>query len=423
MKNPEFSAQFDVLYNNITSNQAPGLDEYEKSVFLTKGQDEVIKNYFSPKGNPKQDGFDDSPKRQHDFSTLVQTKDLEPLVENISGGVGVFDHRGLDYIYQSDIFLVLNEQLYNKTTNFIYTINPISFDEYNRLMQKPYKYPPKNQVWRLMITNDVPAHTETITEIVEEEVEYPGKGDFSISDEARSLLSSSAWRNAKISAEAKDTSDYSVSIIVSNEYREELTESEYFTQCPPTVGGNIAIILPDVMNLSTVYEYLNSSQYKSKTYTNTTIWDHLSSLEFPTETSTMQEELRNYGENDLKLYYFDLYAETRTEKRVVTREITIPEAQGRISELIGRWYGSTDDLVYRVRYVKRPQPIILVNLDTDNVEDGLGFEYAGQVLTSETPCELPESLHSEVLQRAVELAKIAWQGETQAIVTSGQRSE
>lgn len=32
----EFSDEFDVLYNNIMSNQAPGLDEYEKSVFLTK---------------------------------------------------------------------------------------------------------------------------------------------------------------------------------------------------------------------------------------------------------------------------------------------------------------------------------------------------------------------------------------------------
>ena len=42
----EFDYQFDVLYNNITSNQAPGLDAYEKSVFLTKAQDEIIKNYF-----------------------------------------------------------------------------------------------------------------------------------------------------------------------------------------------------------------------------------------------------------------------------------------------------------------------------------------------------------------------------------------
>lgn len=34
--NEEFSNEFDVLYNNISSNQAPGLDQYEKSVFFTR---------------------------------------------------------------------------------------------------------------------------------------------------------------------------------------------------------------------------------------------------------------------------------------------------------------------------------------------------------------------------------------------------
>jgi hypothetical protein len=32
----EFSREFDILYNNIMSNAAPGIDDYEKSVFLTK---------------------------------------------------------------------------------------------------------------------------------------------------------------------------------------------------------------------------------------------------------------------------------------------------------------------------------------------------------------------------------------------------
>ena len=36
MTTQEFSDQFDVLYNNIGSDQAPGINEYEKSVFLTK---------------------------------------------------------------------------------------------------------------------------------------------------------------------------------------------------------------------------------------------------------------------------------------------------------------------------------------------------------------------------------------------------
>ena len=67
----EFNTNFDLLYNNITSNQAPGLDEYEKSVFLTNAQLELVKNYFNPKGNKYQEGFDQSPKRQLDFSTIT----------------------------------------------------------------------------------------------------------------------------------------------------------------------------------------------------------------------------------------------------------------------------------------------------------------------------------------------------------------
>ncbi len=36
MTNKEMSDLFDTLYNNITSNQAPGINEFDKSVFLTK---------------------------------------------------------------------------------------------------------------------------------------------------------------------------------------------------------------------------------------------------------------------------------------------------------------------------------------------------------------------------------------------------
>ena len=69
----EFSSEFDLLYNNISSAQAPGLTEYEKSVFLTKAQDEIIKNYFTnvQGGNKYQQGIEDSEKRYADFSTLL----------------------------------------------------------------------------------------------------------------------------------------------------------------------------------------------------------------------------------------------------------------------------------------------------------------------------------------------------------------
>ena len=59
----EMSNEFDVLYNNAMSNQAPGIDEYEKSLFLTKAQSEIVKAYFDPRGTKFQEGYDNGEKR------------------------------------------------------------------------------------------------------------------------------------------------------------------------------------------------------------------------------------------------------------------------------------------------------------------------------------------------------------------------
>lgn len=153
MTTQEFSDQFDVLYNNIMSNQAPGLDEYEKSVFLTKAQYEIIKNYFNPKSNKNQEGFDDSPKRQIDFSNLMAAK--KPTVVATSPANYVkFDSRSSLYKIPSDVLFALNETalVTEDSKTRLITIVPISFEEYARILSKPYKQPLKNQGWRLLNT-------------------------------------------------------------------------------------------------------------------------------------------------------------------------------------------------------------------------------------------------------------------------------
>lgn len=105
MNNVEFSNQFDVLWNNISSDEAPGLNEYEKSVFLTKAQDEVLKNYFNPKSNPKQEGFDDSIKRQADFSGLMREDSIEPE----SSVESQYDPRSLVFKISTEVYLTINE--------------------------------------------------------------------------------------------------------------------------------------------------------------------------------------------------------------------------------------------------------------------------------------------------------------------------
>ena len=147
MTTNEFEWEFDVLDNNIASNAAPGINSYEKSVLLTKAQDELIKNYFNPQGNKYKEGFDGSAKRQIDFSGLISVANGTLLDQQ------GFDLRAKVFKIPTDVFLIINESIVTNTG--IKQIIPIKFDEYTRLMSKPYKEPLKFQAWRLITDGDI----------------------------------------------------------------------------------------------------------------------------------------------------------------------------------------------------------------------------------------------------------------------------
>lgn len=162
----EMSASFDVYWNSIASNQAPGLSEYEKSLFLTKAEREIVKNYFTPqsKGNNLGQGFDDSAKRQADFSVLMKAG-ICTLQDEFTGTR--IDPRSKVYTFPSDAFIIINETAVTSDDRILQVI-PVRYDEYTRLMSKPYKRPLKNQVWRLnnsgnVSGNDVTKNVEIIS--------------------------------------------------------------------------------------------------------------------------------------------------------------------------------------------------------------------------------------------------------------------
>jgi hypothetical protein len=191
MTTQEFSNTFDTLLNsyNIQANFGEGaskqeitLDEYEKSVLLTQAQDLVVKSYFYSDQNSQGQGFDDSERRQVDFSSLIKTATLTKA----SNQGSVFDDRGI--IYQmpkktvkqlipttdpeydqeaggqqyrdvevddtTDVLFILNEKLVvtegdpvTKKENYV--IVPLNYKEYDREMSKAYSQPLKKQAWRL----------------------------------------------------------------------------------------------------------------------------------------------------------------------------------------------------------------------------------------------------------------------------------
>lgn len=150
MTTGEFSTEFDVLYNNITSNQAPGLNEYEKSVLLTKAQSQILIEYFNNRIDNVGGGYDGSQKRQYDFSSIIKTVDLVSVVEPTT--IKRLNSKSKLFYFPGDYFLSVNEVLY--AGDKPYTILPISYSEYQLLMLKPYHYPVKNAAWRLITNND-----------------------------------------------------------------------------------------------------------------------------------------------------------------------------------------------------------------------------------------------------------------------------
>lgn len=359
----EFSDQFDVLYNNITSNQAPGLNEYEKSVFLTKAQEEIIKNYFSSKANPKGDGFDDSPKRQADFANIITFNTL-PLILNVS----TFDKRSGAFMLPSDLFICLNEQL--SDGDIPITVRPISYDEYDRLMSKPYKYPPKYQAWRL-ITKNTTASGDTCT------ATYDGtKGGVSYSLRLVSSYSKPVRMVVTIGSSA-------VAPVV-----EETGSSVTITCVVSTSSATSNYWSTYLSNKPTITPYLGDFSGAE---------GHSSFM------SLTAAQLSTIGTG---VTLADI-STTGTGTKVIP-----------IAEIIGRFSNTPE---YRMRYIRRPNPIILVDLGS--ISNSLTIQGETGPMTS----ELSEELHEEILQRAVELAKVAWtnngQDNVQLVMQAGQRSE
>lgn len=303
----EFSNAFDIYWNNISSNQAPGLDLYEKSSFLTKAQNELVKNYFDPnsKGNSLGKGFDESAIRQMDFSNLLESIEKAP-----TNDIPVIDHRAEVYELPTNIFIIINEEI--------------------------------------ALKGGITSYTETTY--------YTWNGD-------SWLGSTSIAEDATIKGTVSSVS--------------ELPKTEL------TVGDIYAVAIS-----------INNST--------TLATRQVIPISFQEYMRLMSKPFKE----PLKRQAWRLMTKGGTANKI---EIILPSTD--LTEYPIR--------NYVIRYVRKPKPIILTDLS-----DYGDLTIEGQ--SSASMCELNESTHDAIIQRAVELAKVAWAGDAndiQTTVTSGQRSE
>lgn len=153
MGTQEMKNEFLISYNAIASNSAPGIDDYELSVYLTTAQLQVIKNYYDPLSNRKQKGFEATEKRRRDLNQLVKDYKTSTVISNSFN----IDSEAKFYTVPDDLFLIVNEKAKITSTdcynNKILSIKPISYDEYNVQIDNPFEKPDSKIAWRLDLSN------------------------------------------------------------------------------------------------------------------------------------------------------------------------------------------------------------------------------------------------------------------------------
>ena len=159
----EFNNEFDIHYNSIAGQSAPNLDAYEKSVFLTKAQLEIVKNYYNTNGNKYKTGFENSEKRRQDLEELIKDYQTSNSFTNSSK----IHSTSRFFNIPEDVFLIIyekavinSEDCYNGDTA---EVKPITHDEFNKQIKNPFKKPEKLTTWRLNFSK---INNQNVVEII-----------------------------------------------------------------------------------------------------------------------------------------------------------------------------------------------------------------------------------------------------------------
>lgn len=147
----EFSSSFDTLLNSYalipnfgeeTSKQAIALDEYEKSVFLTKAQEEIVLGLYNGK-NPYGDTFEGTEELRRYLSDLIVEKKYLKPITNSSGTPLGLESKSRFFTLPEDLWFITMESVVvdngkcgAETKMKVY---PVRQDEYQVIRDNPFR--------------------------------------------------------------------------------------------------------------------------------------------------------------------------------------------------------------------------------------------------------------------------------------------
>lgn len=164
MTNEEFSNQFDVAldsyrrfkdFDNKELGDSLDFNEYEKSVFLTEAQNNVVLSYYSG-DSIHLHTFEKTEEVRRYLNSLVETK---VLTDSLSGKTGL-SSKSTFFNLPEDLMFITYEQAVLSSDNKCLdgrtvVVIPVEQDDYWYLSQNPFKGVGQNRAFRLDISKDV----------------------------------------------------------------------------------------------------------------------------------------------------------------------------------------------------------------------------------------------------------------------------
>lgn len=147
----ELSNEFDVIINSYDNSQSLVFNEYEKSIYLTKAQEYIIKDLYR--------NYEGTEELNSYLKTLI--KDKTYTIE---------DSTNIELDYPNNFLYILKEYANINTTcksNSRVDVIPITQDEYNEVVRNPFRGS-KSKVLRLeenkiKLITDLPIISYTMT--------------------------------------------------------------------------------------------------------------------------------------------------------------------------------------------------------------------------------------------------------------------
>ena len=134
--------RFNLQYNDIFSNKAPGLEDYELSMYLTMAHLEIIDQYSG--------SLDLFEKNRSILSAYIYDKDMVGVLKTTST-------RGMDYqifTFNDDCWKILTEYVITKSNPMGFGIVPVTYDKLNNISNNPNRVPNGLKGYRLDVNSD-----------------------------------------------------------------------------------------------------------------------------------------------------------------------------------------------------------------------------------------------------------------------------